>query len=75
VVEKVQALAGPIHLVRLPSQRGDVRHTAADTTTARKGFGYHPRTTLDAGLANMVDAARLGWEQAHEATAAAEAGA
>ena len=73
VIEKVQALAGPIHLVRLPSQRGDVKHTAADTTVARKGFGYHPRTTLDQGLAQMVDAARLGWEQANaEPTARTE---
>ncbi len=62
VVEKVQELAGPINLVRLPSQRGDVKHTAADTTVAREGFGYRPRTNLDDGLAHMVDAARLGWE-------------
>ena len=62
VITKVQDLVGPIQIVRLPSQRGDVRHTAADTTAAREGFGYHPRTTLDAGLARMVDAARIGWE-------------
>jgi len=49
-------------VVRLPRQRGDVKHTAADTTVAREGFGYRPRTTLDAGLARMVDAARIGWE-------------
>ena len=70
VIEKVQALAGPVHLVRLPSQRGDVKHTAADTTVARKGFGYHPRTSLDQGLAHMVDAARIGWE--HEQPVPAE---
>ena len=62
VVEKVQALVGPINLVQLPRQRGDVKHTAADTTVALEGFGYRPRTTLDEGLAHMVDAARLGWE-------------
>jgi nucleoside-diphosphate-sugar epimerase len=62
VIGKVQDLVGPIQIVRLPSQRGDVRHTAADTTAAREGFGYHPHTTLDAGLARMVDAARIGWE-------------
>lgn len=62
VVAKVQEHVGPVKLVRLPRQRGDVRHTAADTTAARKGFGYHPRTTLDQGIAQMVDAARLGWE-------------
>jgi nucleoside-diphosphate-sugar epimerase len=62
VVEKVQGLAGPVQVVRLPRQRGDVRHTAADTTRARLGFGYQPRTTLDDGLARMVDAARIGWE-------------
>jgi nucleoside-diphosphate-sugar epimerase len=62
VVEKVQGLAGPVQVVRLPRQRGDVRHTAADTTRARLGFGYQPCTTLDDGLARMVDAARIGWE-------------
>ena len=62
VVAKVEKLVGPIQQVRLPRQRGDVKHTAADTTVAREGFGYRPRTTLDAGLARMVDAARIGWE-------------
>ncbi|MGA9749300.1 MAG: NAD-dependent epimerase/dehydratase family protein [Nocardioides sp.] len=62
VVQKVQDLVGPINLVHLPSQRGDVKHTAADTTVALEGFGYSPQTTLDEGLASMVDAARLGWE-------------
>lgn len=59
VVAKVEELAGDVRLVRHPRERGDVRHTAADTTVAREGFGYQPRTTLDAGLARMVDAARV----------------
>ena len=46
---QVGELARPIEMVRLPAQRGDVRHTAADTTVAREGFGYHPRVTLGAG--------------------------
>ena len=62
VVERVEQLVGPLNVVRLPRQRGDVRHTAADTTVAQQGFGYRPGTTLDQGLAQMVDATRSGWE-------------
>jgi len=57
VIEKVSALIRPIDVVRLPVQRGDVRHTAADTTVARRAFGYQPTVTLDEGLQAMVDAA------------------
>ena len=57
VIEKVSALIRPIDVVRLPVQRGDVRHTAADTTVARRAFGYQPTVTLDEGLKAMVDAA------------------
>jgi nucleoside-diphosphate-sugar epimerase len=38
-------------------QRGDVRHTAADTTVAREAFGYAPTVPLEEGLARMVTAA------------------
>jgi nucleoside-diphosphate-sugar epimerase len=58
VVTKVEQLVGPLDLVRLPSQRGDVRHTASDTARAFSGFGYRPLTSLDEGLRRMVDAAR-----------------
>ena len=57
VIEKVSALIRPIDVVRLPVQRGDVRHTAADTAVARRAFGYQPTVTLDEGLKAMVDAA------------------
>ncbi len=60
VVDKLQQLVGPIQLVRLPTQRGDVRHTAADTTRAREGFGYSPTVSLDVGLGRMVAATRAG---------------
>lgn len=58
VIEKVDSLAGPVEVVRLPSQRGDVRHTAADTSVARAGFGYRPTVDIDEGLARMVEAAQ-----------------
>jgi nucleoside-diphosphate-sugar epimerase len=58
VIEKVDSLAGPVEVVRLPSQRGDVRHTAADTSVARAGFGYRPAVDIDEGLARMVEAAQ-----------------
>jgi nucleoside-diphosphate-sugar epimerase len=54
VIETVQEIAGPIDVVHLPAQRGDVRHTAADTTRARKGFGYVPHVSFRDGLERMV---------------------
>jgi UDP-glucose 4-epimerase len=36
-------------------QKGDVRHTAADTSAARRELGFAPRVTLAEGLARQVD--------------------
>jgi nucleoside-diphosphate-sugar epimerase len=57
VIDLVSGLSRPVDVVRLPSQRGDVRHTAADTTVAREAFGYAPTVPLEEGLARMVHAA------------------
>jgi nucleoside-diphosphate-sugar epimerase len=57
VIELVSALARPVDVVRHPVQRGDVRHTAADTTVARDAFGYESLVPLEEGLARMVEAA------------------
>lgn len=54
VVDILREIAGTIDLVRLPAERGDVRHTSADTTRARRGFGYAPRVSLREGLECMV---------------------
>jgi nucleoside-diphosphate-sugar epimerase len=59
VIETVSELARPVDVVRLQSQRGDVRHTAADTSVARNAFGYAPSVGLAEGLARMIDAADL----------------
>jgi nucleoside-diphosphate-sugar epimerase len=58
VLEIVSELAGPLTVSRSAVQRGDVRDTAADTSTARDGFGYQPRVDLRQGLAAMVAAER-----------------
>lgn len=57
IVSTVSELARPVDVMRLPVQRGDVRHTAADTTVAREAFGYQPTVTLREGLAKMVESA------------------
>ncbi|MDP9183821.1 MAG: GDP-mannose 4,6-dehydratase, partial [Actinomycetota bacterium] len=57
VIELISGIAKPIEVVRQAVQRGDVRHTAADTTEARNGFGYAPVVSIEEGLARMVDAA------------------
>jgi nucleoside-diphosphate-sugar epimerase len=64
VVDVVSSLARPVRLDRLPTAKGDVRHTAADTTTARLAFGYQPTTSVAEGLAAMVAAERAMTEMA-----------
>ncbi|MDP9182556.1 MAG: NAD-dependent epimerase/dehydratase family protein, partial [Actinomycetota bacterium] len=54
VIELISGLAKPIEVVRQAVQRGDVRHTAADTTEARNGFGFDPVVSIEEGLARMV---------------------
>jgi nucleoside-diphosphate-sugar epimerase len=58
VLEVVAELCGDLRLVRRPRAVGDVRDTAADTSTAEAAFGYRPRTSLREGLAAMVAAER-----------------
>lgn len=58
VVRIASKLVGPVNVAYLPPQRGDVRHTAADTTVARQAFGYRPRVRLADGLELMVEAER-----------------
>jgi nucleoside-diphosphate-sugar epimerase len=58
VVEIVGVLVGGVHVARGGVQLGDVRHTAADITVAREGFGYRPMTRVAEGLERMVAAER-----------------
>jgi nucleoside-diphosphate-sugar epimerase len=48
-------LGRPLRVARMPAQRGDVRHTSADTRRAADLLGYEPRTSLRAGLAAEAD--------------------
>lgn len=53
----IAALAGrPVPLLVGPPARGDVRHTRADTTRARRDLGYRPRVGLREGLALQLGA-------------------
>lgn len=57
VISVIEPLIGrPVEIIRLPSQPGDVRDTAADTSVARDAFGYAPAVHLALGLARMIDA-------------------
>jgi len=58
-IDIVAELVAPVDLIGQPTQRGDVRHTAADTEVAHRAFGYTPRVSLREGLARMVDAFRV----------------
>lgn len=61
VLAIVGELTGPVRVRHRPRQPGDARHTAADITVARDGFGYRPRTHVREGLAAMVEAGREAW--------------
>jgi len=49
VMEKVTGIAP--RLRSLPMQPGDVLHTGADVSRAKRDLGYNPATSLEQGLA------------------------
>jgi nucleoside-diphosphate-sugar epimerase len=55
VIDIVGELLAPVDVIALPTQPGDVRHTAADTEVAHLAFAYTPRVSLREGLSRMVD--------------------
>lgn len=51
VLEKIGQLAGlPIAIQREADQKGDMRHTYADTSLATQELGFSPQVNLDEGL-------------------------
>lgn len=51
VLDLVGRVSGrPLRLVPSGAQRGDMRHTFADTSLARADLGFSPRVTLEEGL-------------------------
>jgi nucleoside-diphosphate-sugar epimerase len=58
VLEIVRGLCGGLEVRQEQVARGDVRHTAADTSVAAAHLGYRARTPLAEGLAAMVAAER-----------------
>jgi len=56
VIATIGRLAGREPVVdRREVQLGDVRHTAADTSAARREIGFSPRVSLEEGLARQVE--------------------
>jgi len=52
VIEIIGRVAGrPLVVTRDDAQKGDMRHTYADTTRARQDLGFAPRVGLEEGLA------------------------
>lgn len=51
-------LEQPLKVEKLPAIPGDARKTGADTSKAREGLGYAPRTGLAEGLARQLAAQR-----------------
>jgi len=54
VIEIVRDLCGRLEIVHGDTQKGDVRHTGADTSVAASAFGYAPRVGITEGLRSMV---------------------
>jgi len=54
IVEIEKALGKKANIEHLPKQPGDVEHTYADVTKARKDLGYNPKTTIPEGLQKFV---------------------
>ena len=51
VLELISQVVGrPVAVQREPRQKGDMRHTYADTSRARRDLGFLPRVTLEEGL-------------------------
>jgi UDP-glucose 4-epimerase len=56
VIETVREVTGrPLEVEMEPTQKGDMRDTYADTSAARRDFGYEPRTSLREGLQEEWD--------------------
>jgi nucleoside-diphosphate-sugar epimerase len=52
VLELISKVVGsPVAVQREPDQKGDMRHTYADTARARSDLGFMPRVGLEEGLA------------------------
>jgi nucleoside-diphosphate-sugar epimerase len=52
VIETIGRITGKrLAIQRLPAEKGDMRDTFADTSRAQADLGFHPRHTLDDGLA------------------------
>ena len=52
VLELIGRVTGsPVPVQREPEQKGDMRHTYADTSRARQDLGFVPRVNLEEGLA------------------------
>lgn len=69
VIALLTEVAGaPVRIDRRSAERGDVRRTSADTTSARETLGWEPTTSLRDGLT-----AELDWVMARTRTAALSA--
>lgn len=56
VIEKLGGILGrPLDVRNLDTQKGDMRHTFADTTRAREELGFTPKVSLDEGLAREAE--------------------
>lgn len=51
VMDLIGRVSGkPLTIQRAPDQKGDMRHTCADTSRARHDLGFEPSVTLEEGL-------------------------
>ncbi len=54
VLDLIRKVTGrPVEIHREPDQKGDMRHTYADTSAAQRDLGFAPRVSLEEGLAQQ----------------------
>jgi UDP-glucuronate 4-epimerase len=58
-IEKITGKTANIN--QHPMQPGDVSHTYADTTKAKKLLGYNPKTSIEEGMERFIDWYRSIW--------------
>jgi len=55
ILKNLEKIIGPLDIHYLPAQKGDAKHTSADTTLAKLNLGYKPSIDISEGLTRQAD--------------------
>lgn len=54
VLDTIAAEIGPLNISRKERQKGDARHTSAETSKAKRDLGFSPLTSVQQGLQHQI---------------------